>query len=62
MSRRRDHYPRFNTTPCPDPVACERLYHGIGGPDLGDCCECCGTEITPERSISTTTGDVDNKA
>lgn len=42
MGRRRDHYPRFNTTPCPDPRACARLYHGIGGPDLGDTCECCG--------------------
>ena len=45
MGRRRDHYPRFNTKPCPDPRACARLYHGIGGPDSGDVCECCGREV-----------------
>lgn len=46
MGRRRDHYPRFNTSPCPDQEACKRLYHGLGGPDAGDVCECCGLDIS----------------
>lgn len=46
MSRRRDHRVRDNTT-CPDQGGCRRLYHArIGGPEVGDVCECCGEEIT----------------
>ena len=44
MGRTRDHYPRYDTTYCPDQAACARLYHPT---HLfpGDHCECCGHEI-----------------
>jgi len=40
MSRARDHRPRFDTSVCPDPNGCARLYHGQLA--WGDSCECCG--------------------
>jgi hypothetical protein len=48
---RRDHKPRFDTTQCPNPEECERVYHGIGGPDLGDTCECCGVTVAYTEGI-----------
>lgn len=46
MGRRRDHRVRADHTICPDPEGCHRLYHGrIGGPIVGDACECCGQEV-----------------
>lgn len=45
MTQRR-HYPRFDTSVCPDPAECTAKYHGIGGPDEGDCCECCGAVVS----------------
>jgi hypothetical protein len=48
VSRRRDHYPRINGSFCPDAEACKRLYHGLGGPDGDDTCECCGSTIAEE--------------
>lgn len=60
MSRRRDHHPRFDTTVCPDPAACERLFH----PALaeGDVCECCGDDIAdPEHAHAARFGVYDRK-
>jgi hypothetical protein len=40
---RERHYPRFDTTVCPDRAECSNRYH----PRLeeGDVCECCGVEM-----------------
>ena len=45
MSRRRDHRPRMDATPCPDREGCERLYHPTL--EAGDVCECCGVVVSP---------------
>jgi hypothetical protein len=37
------HYPRLDTTVCPDQQDCRRRYHGRM--EVGDVCECCGAEI-----------------
>lgn len=54
MSRRRDHRARWDTTPCPDPDGCTRLFHGSpeSGMVPGDTCECCGQTWDPD-TIST---------
>ena len=46
MGRLRDHHPRFDATVCPDPAACDRLYHGHL--EHGDICECCGTTVVDD--------------
>lgn len=64
MSPRR-HFPRSDASPCPDSADCRRTYHAIiGGPESGDCCECCGQvvrdtdsqEVTWRRVTATVTG------
>lgn len=37
----RKHYPRLDTSICPDAEECERNGH-YPGVEFGDCCECCG--------------------
>lgn len=51
MSRLRDHRVRWDTTPCPDPDGCKRLFHGSpkSGMAPGDVCECCGQTWDPDR-------------
>lgn len=39
-TRKSQHYPRFDTSICPNPDACKWLFHFELAP--GDCCECCG--------------------
>lgn len=40
------HQPQMDGGHCPDDLDCARDYHGIGGADTGDCCECCGVVVT----------------
>lgn len=52
MGRARDHRVRMDATQCPDPAACARLYHGLGGPEPGDTCECCGQAVQSPPMLS----------
>lgn len=49
----RRHFSRFDTSICPDPEDCMLSYHGIGGPDVGDTCECCGHTVGPGDFVLT---------
>lgn len=49
MSRRRDHRPRADTY-CPDPAACERLFHPTL--EVGDVCECCGAVMPDPEPVA----------
>lgn len=60
MSRRRDHRPRMDATPCPDREGCERLYHPTL--EAGDVCECCGVVVSERAKVITLCGSTRFKA